>query len=67
MAYTTEGIAFQTIIFSGINKEYDNYTGTCHFENPNGVFFIKENQEPLDFYEMYYITDDTEDKKRHVS
>ena len=67
MAYTTEGIAFQTIIFYGINKEYDNYTGTCHFENPNGVFFIKENQEPLDFYEMYYITDDTTDKHKTVS
>lgn len=67
MAYTTAGIAFQILVFSGINREDDSYTGTCNFENPNGVFFIKENQEPLDLYEMYYITDDTEDKKRHVS
>ena len=66
MAYTTTGIAFETILFSGVNKEYDKYTGTCHFENPNGVFFIKENQEPLDFYEMYYITDDTTDKHKNV-
>lgn len=67
MAYTTAGIAFQILVFSGINREDDSYTGTCNFENPNGVFFIKKNQEPLDLYEMYYITDDTEDKKRHVS
>lgn len=66
MAYTTEGIAFQTIIFSGDNKEDDNYTGTCHFENHNGVYFIKDNQKPISMYKMYYITDDTEAKQINV-
>lgn len=39
MAYTTRGIASQTVIPSNpIVSGYDYYTGTCNFENPNGVF-----------------------------
>ena len=68
MAYTTRGIASQTVIPSNpIVSGYDYYTGTCNFENPNGVFFIKQDLEPLDLYTMYYITDDIEDKKIYVS
>ena len=67
MAYTTKGIAFQTVIPSNpIVSDYDNYTGTCNFENHNGVFFIKDNQKPVAQYNMYYITDDTEAKQIHV-
>ena len=61
MAYTTSGIAFETITFTGINKEFTHYTGTCNFDNNNGVFFIMDKQKPLTLYEMYYITDDTTD------
>ena len=41
MAYTTSGIAFQTVIpYNPIVSDYDNYTGTCNFDNPTGVFFV---------------------------
>ena len=67
MAYTTKGIAFQTVIPSNpIVSNYDNYTGTCNFENNNGVFFIKDNQKPVALYNMYYITDDTKAKQINV-
>ena len=67
MPYTTKGIAFQTVIPSDpIVSDYDNYTGTCNFENQNGVFFIRDNQKPVAQYNMYYITDDTESKQIHV-
>lgn len=67
MAYTTSGIAFQTAIPSDpIVSDYDNYTGTCNFENHNGVFFIRYNQKPVALYNMYYITDDTEAKQINV-
>lgn len=63
MAYTTSGIAFQTVTytFTEINKEFTHYTGTCNFDNNNGVFFIMDKQKSLTLYEMYYITDDTTD------
>lgn len=68
MAYTTSGIAFQTVIpHNPIVSDYDNYTGTCNFQNNNGVFFIRDNQKPVSLYEMYYITDDAEDKHIKVS
>ena len=67
MAYTTSGIAFQTVIpYNPIVSDYDNYTGTCNFENQNGVFFVRDNQKPVALYTMYYITDDTEAKKINV-
>ena len=67
MAYTTSGIAFQTVIpHNPIVSDYDNYTGTCNFENHNGVFFIRDNQKPVALYNMYYITDDTEAKQINV-
>ena len=67
MAYTTSGIAFQTVIPSNpIVSDYDNYTGTCNFENHNGVFFIRDNQKPVAQYNMYYITDDTVAKQINV-
>ena len=67
MAYTTSGIAFQTVIPSNpIVSDYDNYTGTCNFENHNGVFFTRDNQKPVSLYEMHYITDDTEDNHINV-
>lgn len=67
MAYTTSGIAFQTVIpYNPIVSDYDNYTGTCNFENNKGVFFIRDNQTTLSLYEMYYITNDTEAKQINV-
>ena len=62
MAYTTSGIAFQTATYTGINPEDDYYTGTCNFDNPNGVFFECDMQRPVSYYKMYYITDDKEEK-----
>lgn len=59
MAYTTSGIAFQTVTFTSPTRQYDNYTGTCNFDNPNGVFFLMDKQNPLTLYDMYYITNDT--------
>ena len=66
MAYTTSGIAFQTVTFTGINPEDDYYTGTCNFANPNGVFFTSDNRKPVTYYKMYYITDDTVDSNVEV-
>lgn len=66
MAYTTSGIAFQTVTFTGINPQYDNYTGTCNFDNHNGVYFVMDKQNPLTLYDMYYITDDTKDNHINV-
>ena len=67
MAYTTSGIAFQTVTFTGINPEDDYYTGTCNFNNPNGVFFECDMLRPVSYYNMYYITDDNEEKDVSVS
>lgn len=67
MAYTTSGIAFQTITFTSPTSEDDYYTGTCNFDNPKGVFFTSDNGRPITYYEMYYITDDTIDSNVKVS
>ena len=55
MAYTTSGTASQKVTFTGISREDDYYTGFCNFDNPNGVFFERDNQSPLANYKMYYI------------
>ena len=67
MAYTTSGTASQKVTFTGISREDDYYTGICNFENPNGVFFERDNQSPLAYYKMYYITEDTSDMNVSVS
>lgn len=68
MAYTTSGIAFQTVIpYNPIVSDYDNYTGTCNFNNPAGVFFVSDKHTPHTMYEMCYITNDTEDKHKKVT
>ena len=66
MAYTTSGSAFQTATYTGINRENDYYTGTCNFDNPNGVFFECDMQRPVSYYTMYYITNDNEEKNVSV-
>ena len=66
MAYTTSGIAFQTVLYTDPTREDDYYTGTCNFANPNGVFFLMDKQKPLALYDMYYITDDKEEKDINV-
>ena len=60
MAYTTSGIAFQTVV--GDNTRF---TKKFNFENQNGVFFAVDTTGILARYDMYYITDDTVD--RHVT
>ena len=67
MAYTTSGTAVQTVKFTGISPVDDYYTGTCNFENNNGVFFERDNQSPVAYYKMYYITNDTSDMNVSVS
>ena len=62
MAYTTSGIAFQTTTCTGIDREDDYYTGTCNFDNPNGVFFECDMHRPVSYYKMFYITDDNTEK-----
>ena len=66
MAYTTSGTAFQKVTFTGSGQN-EYYTGTCNFENPNGVFFLRDNQSPVAYYKMYYITSDASDMNVSVS
>lgn len=66
MAYTTSGIAFQTVTFTNPTSEDDYYTGTCNFNNPNGVFFTSDNHRPVTYYKMYYITDDAVERNVEV-
>ena len=67
MAYTTSGIAFQTVKYTSPTSEDDYYTGTCNFDNPNGVFFECDMRRPVSYYKMFYITDDNVDKNVSVS